>query len=78
MTQTEIRDLTDSLMFQADIVESAESTDKALRDAADQPILQTLAAAQAQYLITGDLDLLALSDRYPIVSPKEFWTRHGA
>jgi predicted nucleic acid-binding protein len=51
---------------------------KALRDQADQPVLQTLLAAKAQYLITGDKDLLASADRYPIVTPADFWTRHGA
>jgi putative PIN family toxin of toxin-antitoxin system len=78
MTPAEIRDLADSLMFQADIVEPAGLADEALRDAADQPVLLTLLAAKAQYLVTGDKDLLALADRYPIVKPADFWARHGA
>jgi len=77
MNAAQIRDLTDSLMFQADIVEPTGLPDAALRDNADQPVLQTLLAAQARYLITGDKDLLALSDRYPIVIPADFWARHG-
>jgi len=40
-------------------------------------VLATWKAAQAQYLVTGDKDLLALADRYPIVTPSEFWARHG-
>lgn len=28
--------------------------------------------------VTGDNDLLALKDRYAIVTPAEFWNRHGA
>jgi putative PIN family toxin of toxin-antitoxin system len=77
MTATEIRDLADSLMFLAEIVEPSGTPDEALRDPADQPILLTLLAAKAQYLVTGDKDLLALTDRYPIVTPTDFWARHG-
>ena len=73
----EIRDLVDSLMFLADMVEPDACTDDDLRDAADQQVLGTLLAARADYLITGDKDLLALAGRYPIVSPAVFWERHG-
>lgn len=78
LSEAEIRDLADSFVFLADIVELAEVRDEALRDPADQPVLATLLAAQARYLITGDKDLLALAERYPIVTPSEFWARHGA
>ena len=73
----EIRDLVDSLMFLADVVEPEACADADLRDAADQQVLGTLPAARADYLITGDKDLLALAGRYPIVNPAEFWERHG-
>jgi len=39
--------------------------------------LGTLLAAGADYLITGDQDLLALEDRHPILTAAEFWRRHG-
>ena len=77
MTPAEIRDLADSLMFLADVVEPAKARDEGLRDEADQPVLQTLLAAQA-VPITGDKDLLALAGRYPIISPADFCARHGA
>jgi uncharacterized protein len=73
----EIRDLVDSLMFLADIVEPAGGNDPGLRDAADQQVLGTFMAAKANYLITGDKDLLALSEKYSIVTPAAFWARHG-
>jgi predicted nucleic acid-binding protein len=41
------------------------------------PVLGTLIAAKADYLITGDDDLLALAERYSIVSPAQFWKKHG-
>jgi putative PIN family toxin of toxin-antitoxin system len=77
LSPMEIRDLADSFMFMAEIVEPGGKVEKALRDKADLPVLQTLQAAKADYLITGDKDLLALAGRYPIVTPADFWERHG-
>ncbi len=73
----EIRDVVDSLLFLADIVEPNAEQETGLRDAADQQVLATLRASQADYLITGDKDLLALADKYPIMTPAAFWARHG-
>jgi putative PIN family toxin of toxin-antitoxin system len=77
LTAAEIRDLADSFVFLADVVEPRGAEDVDLRDPADQPVLLTLQAAKADYLVTGDKDLLALAGRYPILAPAEFWTRHG-
>ena len=78
LTAAEIRDLADSLMFLADVVEPAASPETRLRDPADLPVLQTLLGGGAQWLITGDKDLLVLADRYPILTPADFWARHGS
>jgi putative PIN family toxin of toxin-antitoxin system len=77
LSETEIRDLVDSLMFLADIVEPDELKDENLRNEADQQVLGTLRTSGADYLITGDKDLLALRESYPVISPVEFWARHG-
>jgi putative PIN family toxin of toxin-antitoxin system len=77
LSSSEIRDLADSLIFLADIVEPDAEQDSSLRDPADQQVLATLRASKADYLITGDKDLLALAEKYPIVTPATFWTRHG-
>lgn len=77
MSSQEIRDLADCLMFMADIVEPLESRDPQLRDEKDQPVLQTSLVSTADYLITGDKDLLALGDHYRIITPAEFWSAHG-
>jgi putative PIN family toxin of toxin-antitoxin system len=77
LSPDEIRELVDSLAFIAEVVEPAAVNEAALRDKADLPILGTILAAQADYLITGDKDLLALAERYPIVTPAAFWERHG-
>ena len=74
----EIRDLADSFLFMAEILEPTGETDETLRDRKDRPVLGTLLAAQADYLITGDKDLLAFAERYAIVTPAAFWERHGS
>lgn len=78
LSPVEIRDLADSLMFLADIVEPSGAEEPALRDVADQPVLLTLLASKAHYLITGDKDRLILAGQYPVVSPAQFWERHGS
>ena len=78
LSAAEIRDLADSFLFLADIVEHSSQEDASLRDPNDQAVLATLQASKATYLITGDKDLLALADHYLIVTPAEFWERHGS
>lgn len=80
LNELEMDDLVDLLAMQAELVEPASFTGADLRDPDDQPVLGTLLAAietsGAAYLITGDKDLLAVADRYPILTPAEFWARH--
>lgn len=79
LSASDMRDLADSLLFMADVVDtSASAPSLRLRDAADQPILAALLISGADYLITGDKDLLALADTHPIVTPAQFWARHGS
>ena len=73
----EIRDFVDSLAFLADLVDPIQVSEPLLRDQADQPVLGTFLAANANYLITGDKDLLVLSELYPIITPADFWQLHG-
>ena len=77
LTPAEIRDLADIFLFLAEIVEPSDEMEATLRDPADQPVLGTLRASQADYLVTVDKDLLALGERYPIITPAIFWERHG-
>lgn len=75
--EKDFADFIDILSLQADLVEPQPLDAEAARDAADIPVLGTLLAAKADYLITGDDDLLALAARYSIISPAEFWRKHG-
>ena len=81
LSQVEIDDLVDIMAIQAERVEPLLADDPDLRDAHDQPVLGSFLAAQkvmaADYLITGDKDLLALAERYSIISPAQFWRTHG-
>ena|SRR5690348_2003251 len=77
LTPSGIEDLIDTIIFLSDVVEPDAFEDADLRDPADQQVLATLLASNADYLITGDKDLLALAEKYPIVTPAAFWARHG-
>jgi uncharacterized protein len=77
LNEEEIRDLADSFLFLAEIVEPVNAKEGKLRDKADAAVLSTLLASSADYLITGDKDLLALAAKYPVVTPAAFWEKHG-
>lgn len=74
---SEFADLIDILSIEAELVEPATPIQGELRDAKDLPVLGTLLASGADYLVTGDADLLAFADRHPILTPAQFWSRHG-
>ena len=40
-------------------------------------LLAALQSSGADCLITGDKDLLAMAERYPIVTPASFWAAHA-
>ena len=81
LTLAEIEDLVDILSIQAELIEPLSGAEPDLRDVDDQPVLGTLLAAlktsKVDYLITGDKDLLAMAERYPIVAPAKFWATHA-
>ncbi len=81
LSAVEIEDLVDILSIQAEIVDPLSNQTPDLRDPNDLPVLGTLLAAQraggADYLVTGDKDLLAMSGSFPIVTPAQFWAMHG-
>lgn len=81
LTLAEIDDLVDILSIQAEIIEPLPGLEPDLRDVDDRAVLGTLLAALqtsgADYLITGDKDLLAMADRYSIVTPATFWASHA-
>ncbi len=82
LTAGDIRDLVDSLALMADIVEPdadalARAAAAGIRDTGDEPVLAALLASDSEMLVTGDKDLLALSERFAILSPARFCARHA-
>jgi len=63
------------LRFKADVVDIAGEKASVPRDPGDDPVLATLLAAGADCLVSGDSDLLAMRDRFPIQAPAEFVRR---
>jgi putative PIN family toxin of toxin-antitoxin system len=63
------------LRFKADIVDITGEKTSVPRDPGDDPVLATLLAADADCLVSGDGDLLAMRDRFPIQTPAEFVRR---
>ncbi|MDR2196699.1 MAG: putative toxin-antitoxin system toxin component, PIN family [Coriobacteriales bacterium] len=77
LTADEIEQLADSLLLLGEVVDP-EKIDDMVRDAKDNPVLAVLVESKAECLITGDKDLLVLSDRFTIVSPAQFWEKYGS
>jgi len=63
------------LRFKADVVDITGEKASVPRDPGDDPVLAALLAADADCLVSGDSDLLALRDRFPIQTPAEFVRR---
>lgn len=53
-------------------VDISKQEGKVPRDTNDDMILRTYLAGEADYLVTGDKDLLVLQDRYNILTPRQF------
>lgn len=77
LTDAEIADLVDCLVFEAELVEPDVQAEPALTDVLDLPVLGTLSASKADWLITGDKALLTLAPRHRVLTPAQFWASHG-
>ena len=51
--------------------------DVELTEGSVDTLLAAVETSGANYLITGDKDLLAMAERYPIVAPATFWATHA-
>jgi uncharacterized protein len=74
----DVRNLTDSMTLFAEMITPDNFVIDYLRDPKDKPIVELLLSSKADYLITGDKDLLALSEQYSILTSAAFWSKHGA
>jgi uncharacterized protein len=62
-------------LLRIDAAMLAQASTAGLRDPDDLPVLALLIGSGADYLITGDKDLLALAGAYPILSPADLVDR---
>jgi putative PIN family toxin of toxin-antitoxin system len=60
------------LLLRGELVEPAKVVGTELRDSTDSPILGCLVASNADWLVTGDGDLLEHRDDFPILEPSAF------
>ena len=70
------------LRFRTDVVSvdpsteaSTIATNQPVRDPGDLIVLQTFIAGSADVVVSGDKDLLALDDEFPVERPSEFSQR---
>ncbi len=63
------------LLLRVEVVEIEAVAVTVPDDPNDAPILAALIASSADVLVTGDNDLLALKDHYPIETPTQFARR---
>jgi uncharacterized protein len=76
LSDDELDRFVQALRFIADVVEPAGATISVPGDRDDDVILATFVVSKADWLVTGDAALLALADRYSILTPAEFAARH--
>jgi putative PIN family toxin of toxin-antitoxin system len=62
-------------LLRIDAAMLAQASTAGLRDPDDLPVLALLIGSGADYLVTGDKDLLALAGAYPILAPADFVDR---
>ncbi len=63
------------LRFKSDVVSIEQETAVVPLDSAGDIILRTLLAGRADFLVSGDIELLMLADQYPIIAPADFAQR---
>ncbi len=76
--QQDFDDYVETLSLLAEVVEPETVAPGTVRDAGDLLVLGTLLASKADYLITGDDDLLTLAGSHSIVTPAGCWQKHGS
>ena len=64
------------LHYVAEIVDISRTTARVPRDRRDDKVLATYLASRADYLLTGDADLLALRPDNAILTGREFYEQH--
>ena len=74
-SKTEVKEVIDFLETHAELIEPADQKLELSRDKKDNPVINLAVSADAEFLISGDKDLLVLKEvkGVRITSPAEFW-----
>jgi putative PIN family toxin of toxin-antitoxin system len=64
------------LHYMAEVVDITGSTARMPRDRRDDIVLATWLASGADYLLTGDEDLLSLRPEHAVLTAREFYDQH--
>jgi putative PIN family toxin of toxin-antitoxin system len=64
------------LHYVAEIVDIGGTAARVPRDRRDDMVLATYLASRADYLLTGDADLLALRPGHAVLTAREFYDQH--
>jgi putative PIN family toxin of toxin-antitoxin system len=72
-----VRELDAFLRREAIIATAADALGIVIRDETDVPVLEEAVAGGAEVLVTGDRDLLEITDKLPIriLTPRGFWVQ---
>ncbi len=76
LSDLELQRYLTELRYMVEIIDISSSTARVPRDARDDFVLATYLVGKAEYLISGDVDLLSLRDRHSIITAREFHDRH--
>jgi len=76
----DLADFLDKIALRAELLRIdaamlSQASTAGLRDPNDLPVLALLIGSGADYLVSGDKDLLSLADAYPILTPADFVNR---
>jgi putative PIN family toxin of toxin-antitoxin system len=64
------------LRYTTELVDIAGAKARVPRDRGDDIVLATFVASHADYLLSGDADLLALRPKVPVLTAREFYDQH--
>jgi len=80
VSPNDLADFIDTIALRAELLRIdaamvAQASTAGLRDSNDLPVLALLIGSGADYLVSGDKDLLSLADSFPILTPADFVNR---
>lgn len=76
LTDDELERYLTELRYVAEVIDMRGSQARVPRDRRDDIVLATYLSSGADYLLSGDADLLSLRPRYAVLAAREFYDQH--